>query len=89
MQPLLNLNKISVSFGEKQVLKDVSFTLNKGDIVTLLGPNGAGKSTIVRVVLGLLAPTTGIIERAASLSIGYVPQKLHLDATLPLTVKRF
>lgn len=89
MQPLLNLNKISVSFGEKPVLKDVSFSLNKGDIITLLGPNGAGKSTIVRVVLGLLTPTSGKIERASSLSIGYVPQKLHLDTTLPLTVKRF
>ncbi|MBP6121248.1 MULTISPECIES: zinc ABC transporter ATP-binding protein ZnuC [Providencia] len=89
MQPLLNLNKISVSFGAKQVLKDVTFELNKGDIVTLLGPNGAGKSTIVRVVLGLLEPTSGTIKRASKLSVGYVPQKLHLDTTLPLTVKRF
>ena len=89
MQPLLTLNKISVSFGEKQVLNDVTFELNKGDIVTLLGPNGAGKSTIVRVVLGLLAPTSGTITRPSSLAIGYVPQKLHLDTTLPLTVKRF
>lgn len=89
MRPLLNLNKISVSFGEKDVLRDVTFQLNKGDIVTLLGPNGAGKSTIVRVVLGLLEPTSGSIERASPLSIGYVPQKLHLDTTLPLTVKRF
>lgn len=89
MQPLLSLNKISVSFGDKPVLKDVTFALNKGDIVTLLGPNGAGKSTIVHVVLGLLAPTSGTINRASSLSIGYVPQKLHLDTTLPLTVKRF
>ncbi|GAB1440368.1 zinc ABC transporter ATP-binding protein ZnuC [Providencia sp.] len=89
MQPLLTLNKISVSFGEKQVLKDVSFELNKGDIVTLLGPNGAGKSTIVRVVLGLLNPTSGTVTRSSPLAIGYVPQKLHLDTTLPLTVKRF
>ncbi|WP_369311275.1 zinc ABC transporter ATP-binding protein ZnuC [Providencia rettgeri] len=89
MQPLLALNKIAVSFGDKQVLKDVSFELNKGDIVTLLGPNGAGKSTIVRVVLGLLTPTSGSIYRDSSLAIGYVPQKLHLDTTLPLTVKRF
>ena len=74
MQPLLSLNKISVSFGDKPVLKDVTFALNKGDIVTLLGPNGAGKSTIVRVVLGLLAPTSGTINRASSLAIGYVPQ---------------
>ncbi|APC11765.1 MULTISPECIES: zinc ABC transporter ATP-binding protein ZnuC [Providencia] len=89
MQPLLTLNKISVSFGERQVLENVSFELNKGDIVTLLGPNGAGKSTIVRVVLGLLAPTSGTVTRDSSLAIGYVPQKLHLDTTLPLTVKRF
>ncbi len=61
----------------------------RGKILTLLGPNGAGKSTLVRVVLGLVAPTEGVIKRDARLRIGYVPQKLHLDATLPLTVSRF
>lgn len=89
MQALLSLKHISVSFGERRVLKDVTFTLHKGEILTLLGPNGAGKSTIVRIVLGLLPPTTGTIDRGEHLSIGYVPQKLHLDATMPLTVKRF
>ncbi|MDR8351392.1 ATP-binding cassette domain-containing protein, partial [Acinetobacter baumannii] len=63
--------------------------LTPGKILTLLGPNGAGKSTLVRVVLGLVAPTEGVIKRDARLRIGYVPQKLHLDATLPLTVSRF
>ena len=89
MQALLSLKNISVSFGERRVLKDVTFTLHKGEILTLLGPNGAGKSTIVRIVLGLLPPSGGSIDRAHNLSIGYVPQKLHLDATMPLTVKRF
>ncbi|UDG80861.1 Zinc import ATP-binding protein ZnuC [Candidatus Hartigia pinicola] len=89
MQPLLNLNKVSVTFGGRFVLENITFTLNKSDILTVLGPNGAGKSTIVRVVLGFLVPSSGTIQRALRLSIGYVPQKLNLDTTLPLTVKRF
>ncbi|MGQ7116284.1 ATP-binding cassette domain-containing protein, partial [Escherichia sp. TWPC-MK] len=57
-----------------------------GKILTLLGPNGAGKSTLVRVVLGLVTPDEGVIKRNGKLRIGYVPQKLYLDTTLPLTV---
>ncbi|WP_273768206.1 ATP-binding cassette domain-containing protein, partial [Aeromonas hydrophila] len=68
---------------------NISLSLQPGRILTLLGPNGAGKSTLVRVVLGLVKPTAGTLEREPDLRIGYVPQKLHLDATLPLTVSRF
>lgn len=89
MTNLVSLENISVSFGTRRVLADISLNLNAGRILTLLGPNGAGKSTLVRVVLGLVAPDSGIIKRNPNLRIGYVPQKLHLDATLPLTVSRF
>ncbi|XES85886.1 zinc ABC transporter ATP-binding protein ZnuC [Franconibacter pulveris] len=89
MTTLVSLENISVSFGQRRVLSDVSLSLRPGRILTLLGPNGAGKSTLVRVVLGLVAPDEGVINRDRSLRIGYVPQKLHLDATLPLTVSRF
>lgn len=89
MTNLVSLEKISVSFGQRRVLSDVSLSLRPGRILTLLGPNGAGKSTLVRVVLGLVAPDEGVIKRDRNLRIGYVPQKLHLDATLPLTVSRF
>lgn len=89
MSTLVTLNKISVTFGSRRVLNDISLSLRPGRILTLLGPNGAGKSTLVRVVLGLIAPTSGSIIREPGLRIGYVPQKLHLDTTLPLTVSRF
>lgn len=89
MTNLVTLQNVSVAFGQRRVLSDISLTLKPGKILTLLGPNGAGKSTLVRVVLGLVAPTDGVIKREGKLRIGYVPQKLHLDATMPLTVSRF
>jgi len=89
MPSLVTLNNISVRFGERRVLSDISLTLQPGRILTLLGPNGAGKSTLVRVVLGLLPVSGGTVERDRDLRIGYVPQKLHIDATLPLSVERF
>lgn len=89
MSPLVTLENISVSFARQPVLSSISLKLMPGRILTLLGPNGAGKSTLVRVVLGLLSPTSGSVEHSAGLRIGYVPQKLHIDPTLPLTVERF
>ncbi|WON78374.1 zinc ABC transporter ATP-binding protein ZnuC [Serratia sp. UGAL515B_01] len=89
MSTLATLKNISVSFDTKRVLANISLNLQSGRILTLLGPNGAGKSTLVRVVLGLIEPTEGEILCQPGLRIGYVPQKLHLDATLPLTVSRF
>ncbi|CAI8829979.1 zinc ABC transporter ATP-binding protein ZnuC [Kosakonia sp. YIM B13611] len=89
MTNLVTLENVTVAFGQRRVLSDISLNLRAGKILTLLGPNGAGKSTLVRVVLGLIAPDSGLIKRDKTLHIGYVPQKLHLDATLPLTVGRF
>ncbi|GKX54824.1 zinc import ATP-binding protein ZnuC [Leminorella grimontii] len=89
MSTLLKLDRISVVFGHRKVLSNVSLKLDEGRILTLLGPNGAGKSTLVRVVLDLIKPTSGSVSRSKNLRIGYVPQKLHLDPTLPLTVSRF
>ncbi len=66
MSDLIRLKSVGVSFGESVILKDISFNLKAGRILTLLGPNGAGKSTIIRLVLGLLAPSSGKIERQHS-----------------------
>ncbi|MDI6538541.1 zinc ABC transporter ATP-binding protein ZnuC [Pantoea ananatis] len=89
MPSLVTLENVSICFDQRQVLSGVSLELHPGKILTLLGPNGAGKSTLVRVVLGLLAPSSGRVSRSAGLRIGYVPQKLHIDPTLPVTVERF
>jgi len=70
-------------------LRDVSVTLHRNRTVTLIGPNGAGKTTLVRVMLGLLPADSGEVRRAQGLRIGYMPQKLHLEPTLPLPVNRF
>lgn len=89
MTHLITLHNVSVKYGARNVLSHVSLTLTPGKILTLLGPNGAGKSTLVNVILGLIQPSEGTIEKQLNLKIGYVPQKLQLDSTLPLTVERF
>ncbi len=71
------------------MLQDVSLTLHRGEILTLIGPNGAGKSTLLKILLGLLTPQAGTVWRRPQLRFGYVPQKLHVDASLPLTARRF
>ncbi len=86
---LLAARGISVTLRGRKVLDRVDLSVSRGEIVTLIGPNGAGKSTLVRVVLGLLRPDAGKVERAQGLRIGYMPQKLHVDPVLPLTVERF
>jgi len=87
--PLVQLAGVSHAFNGKVALDKVDLRVSAGEIVTLIGPNGAGKSTLVRVVLGLLKPQQGKVQRKARLRIGYMPQKLHLDANLPLSVLDF
>ncbi|XKM13791.1 zinc ABC transporter ATP-binding protein ZnuC [Orbaceae bacterium ac157xtp] len=89
MQLLVRLNNISVELNNQKILNHISFSIERGKIITLLGPNGAGKSTLVKIVLGLLKPTTGEVIKKTGLTVGYVPQKLKLDKTLPITVERF
>lgn len=86
---LIRVEQGHVRFGNQPALEDISLELHQGEIVTLVGPNGSGKTTLVRVLLGLLPLDSGTVWRAPKLRIGYMPQKLAVHATLPLTVKRF
>ncbi|SLN09746.1 Zinc import ATP-binding protein ZnuC [Roseivivax jejudonensis] len=87
--PLVSASDLTVRFGETTVLHDVNLRVQAGEIVTIVGPNGSGKSTLIAALLGGVTPATGRIDRAAGLRIGYVPQRLVLDPTLPMTVERF
>tara|TARA_R110001583_G_C5635529_1_gene407432 strand:+ start:743 stop:1522 length:780 start_codon:yes stop_codon:yes gene_type:complete len=89
MSPLIETQQLNLALGGRTILSNISLQLNAGEIVTLIGPNGSGKSTLVRLLLGLIEPDSGQISRQPRLRIGYMPQKLHIDATLPLSVKRF
>ncbi|MGO8917706.1 MAG: zinc ABC transporter ATP-binding protein ZnuC [Stellaceae bacterium] len=86
---LIELRGIHVAFGRRVALADVSLAVAPGEIVTVIGPNGAGKTTLLRVALGLQRVQAGHVERRPGLRIGYLPQRLVIDETLPLTVRRF
>lgn len=87
---LIAAQGLSVSYGGgPAVLHGVDVSIEPNEIVTLVGPNGSGKSTLLRALLGALAPTAGRVTRQPGLRIGYVPQRLSIDATMPLTVRRF
>jgi len=87
--PLIEARGLGVAYGGQPVLEHVDLAVAPGEIVTVVGPTGSGKTTLVRCVLGLLAPDEGGIARRAGLTVGYVPQHLTIDPTLPLTVRRF
>ncbi|MFT6451781.1 MAG: zinc transport system ATP-binding protein [Halocynthiibacter sp.] len=89
MSALIETQDMSLRYGNAPVLEHVNFAIQKGEIVTVVGPNGSGKSTLIRALLGVLAPHQGRVVRAPGLSIGYVPQRLSIDATMPITVARF
>jgi len=87
--PLIAAEAVTVRIGRSELLSAVDLELHRGEVVSLIGPNGAGKTTLLRVLLGVLKPTRGRVRRQPGLVIGYVPQRLHVDAVLPLTVERF
>jgi zinc transport system ATP-binding protein len=80
---------ISVRFNDRNVLDNVSIVINENEITTIIGPNGAGKSTLIKTLIGLVKPYKGRIIKKPKLTLGYVPQKLKLNETLPLHVDRF
>ncbi len=86
---LIEAQNISVDLQGVEVLSHVTMRLTEGEIVTILGPNGSGKSTLLRALLGIVPVKAGRVTRAPGLRIGYVPQRLAVDSSLPMTVRRF
>ena len=87
--PLIATRNLSVKLAGHLVLYDIDLAVESGEIVTVIGPNGSGKTTLLRALVGAVPTSAGSVERSPGLRIGYVPQRLHLDATLPMTVARF
>ncbi|NWO05727.1 MAG: zinc ABC transporter ATP-binding protein ZnuC [Alteromonadaceae bacterium] len=86
---LVQLQQVTVQFDDRPVVDQVSLQAGRGDIITIIGPNGAGKTTLIKTILGIQKPDRGRVVLASGLTIGYVPQHLTLEATLPLSVRRF
>ena len=85
---LVKLNQAGFRLKKKWLVKGVSLQIEKGKIVTLIGPNGSGKSTTAKIALGIYKKIDGEVEKYTN-KIGYVPQKISIDWTLPLRVKDF
>ena len=86
---LIKASGICLHIAGRPVLDKVDVQVNRGEIVTLIGPNGSGKTSFVRLLLGLLKADQGQLQRQPGLRVGYMPQKLHIDPVLPLSVERF
>ena len=86
--PLLTVSHLGISFGNNEILRDISFQAHRGDCIALVGPNGSGKSVLLRSLLGLI-PYTGTITWAPGTNVGYVPQSVNVERNLPLTGVEF
>lgn len=86
---LIKISNLEVKYGSKFVLKNMNLSLKAGEIVTIVGPNGSGKTTLFKAIIGSVPVSKGTIEVKPNLRIGYVPQQLKIDQTLPITVERF
>jgi len=89
MKKVLDIKGLSVSFGGKYALKDISLSVSQGEVLALIGPNGSGKTTLLKAILGLVAHSGEVvlpIARSGRKSVGYVPQRFMFDPQFPITV---
>lgn len=87
--PLVTLSGVAVELGGQEILRDIDLSIRRGEIVTVVGPNGSGKTTLMRTIIGAVAPSRGRVTRAPGLRLSYVPQRLAVDPTMPMTLGRF
>ena len=86
---LVEIDNLDIRLGGNTVLHDVEMRVESGEIITIVGPNGSGKTTLLKAIIGAIKPSAGWVKKSSGLRIGYVPQRLHIDETLPITVRRF
>ena len=86
---LIQTQGLFVQLGQRMILQNIDLSVEPGEIVTIIGPNGSGKSTLLRALIGAVKPASGQVLHSPGLRIGYVPQRVHIDETLPMSVRRF
>lgn len=84
MDAVLRVENLSVAFGDAEVLRDLTFSVERGSALAVIGPNGSGKTVLFRALIGTL-PCSGTVRWAPGTRIGYVPQKLDLERDLPVS----
>ncbi len=85
---LAKLHSVGVWRADRWIVQNVDLVIRRGEIVSLIGPNGSGKTTVTKILADSIKPDAGIVEKAQDIRIGYVPQRIALDSTLPITVER-
>jgi manganese/iron transport system ATP-binding protein/manganese/zinc/iron transport system ATP- binding protein len=91
--PAIEVQSLTVSFGPRPALLDVSFSIEPGVLVGVIGPNGAGKSTLIKAILGFIKPDIGVVRILGDPShmvkgrVAYVPQRGSVDWDYPITVQ--
>lgn len=85
---ILKVENLNVQLDDEKIIDDLSFEVNKNDILAVIGPNGAGKTVLFRTLLGLV-PYSGKIDWQKNIKVGYVPQRFIVERDLPLSVKEF
>ena len=83
---LINISNLYYKYHKTDVLENINLSIKDDDFLAIIGPNGGGKSTLLKLILGLLTPVTGKIEKKLkNSSIGYVPQNTNLNIDFPIT----
>lgn len=86
---IISCENLHYKIKDNTILDNVSIEIARGDVITVIGPNGAGKSTLAKIIIGVVAPTSGVIKRKSDLKIGYMPQKVHINNLVPMTAGQF
>jgi zinc transport system ATP-binding protein len=86
---IIELQNAGLKIGKEKIVDKISLKLQKGKITTLIGPNGGGKTSIARLALQIVKPTSGKIIRHQKVKVSYMPQKIEIDKTIPLTARDF
>lgn len=86
---ILEIKNLGLKIDGNVILENISFDLEKEEILAIIGPNGGGKTTLIRCILGIMQPTSGEINLKSQINIAYIPQKMEFDRDFPISVKEY